>query len=1545
MKNLNSFLHLILLPLYFIKIIYNYFYSEKQTKPFYPATLFFTLFIIQTTVYAASPPTITSDGGGASANITIVENTTFVTDVDAIKDGGTEPTYSISGGADDTKFTINLGSGVLTFITAPDFENPTDSGTNNTYVVSVRATNNKGTDTQIITVTVTNDPNDDNTKPVANAGTPQSVTVGTNVTLNGIGSSDADSDPLTYAWVIDSKPGSSTATLSGAATDNPTFTADVAGNYVISLTVNDGTVNSDADTVTITATVPGNTPPVANAGSPQSVTTGTSVTLDGTGSSDADSDPLTYAWVMDSKPVGSTATLFGATTDNPSFTPDLVGSYIFSLTVNDGTQDSAPSTVTITVTTAGNSDPIANDNNYTTPFETVLTGNVITDAPADSDPDGDNLTIDSNTSVTYGTLTLNTDGSFTYTPNNGYEGSDSFTYTIIDGNGGSDTATVSITVSPFTGIPFYQNDYVCDVFGSVLTTYDHLYASGNNEEVCGSGSIAYPEGDITGSIDCDADAACGGTAVSCERNDPPTNRYGHSFPENTTTGTTSPEDLEDYKYGNLSYSLNNGNKTIHFNPQTGYADNANIKVMSIRDLYVNGGYTLSFEPGDYYFDSITMDGNNNEIILPSGGIVRIFVDGNYDVALNNLATNTAPGSSASDLFIYITGNLNDLSSGGGTANLKAYFYVEGDVELNNNSNNWEITGGITAEGSITINGNNPTFIADDDAGNFGLGDCVLCFDEPSFQANTVQTLIRNDGGVQITDLNITKAYDYAHTYTSSSITSSNLNTASNSILNITIDVGDFPHFNDNSPASHNGIFYQIGTYVDAQDDTTLFDTTNVDFHLPDYNTSLPSIVKALYIADYMDGDRAYHVAVNRCGAWDSIIYLTGPYDAWDIYRGDTFGSDGIIDDKNISTKIVNKQFSLTIANLDENGTRLETKSGISGVVTYGLYSHGSLIAGTGGNTFDANATTSITDSFTVPLASEEVRVGFEFCASYDNSTWTLANDSECSGDTLACDANTGDTAYWRVCHSSDGLAVRPNEFSYTAPVGEDLELLISASDYNFTIEGDDFVGNASADYNQTKANLDLNTTLILKDGTPDGANLLHGDLTFGASDFAFDQGISLYAGSNEVVGITFDDVAKVTIGLQDRLWADIDSDDTPQNCTGGTFNNGLVDLTVPEGAYVCGEQNATFIPHHFELEYVRLANNRVTRPFTYITWGDDLNMSATIELKIIAENAIGNPTKNFTDGVSTDYYENPMEVNLTVPTQNDTGGIIDNGHGTVLEIVKHDINSSTYLNFTEGNRSIAWNDSNISHRIMFNYNKELNNPTNPFDINMSTSGLVNAQVVAIDIGSRYPETGLTSDGNSATITGEANATGSAKFYFARIKASKDYYRGIRTASAITPISVLVYCDVFPTCTEFPVAIQNLGQIDVPNWWLSRNHNETNQDGNITLVSPPTILDGTGAPTVTTDVSVITQATDSTITVTANATSLPLTVGIYLDTSALDYTDTNRWLYYNPGGNLGLPTDPLYKVEFVGINGWSGVGPTGHVLETNASSTSTGRVNW
>ncbi|NDI18128.1 MAG: hypothetical protein EBY83_09255, partial [Verrucomicrobia bacterium] len=219
----------------------------------------------------------------------------------------------------------------------------------------------------------------------ANAGINQNVVLGASVTLDGTSSSDANRDPLSFRWVLVSRPTGSSATLSSAVSAKPVFVADKIGTYVASLIVNDGKVDSTTVSTTVTASA-ANAAPVANAGTSQNVTLGT-VTLDGSNSSDANYDPLTFTWTLLNKPTGSTASLSSTTSAKPTFNADVAGIYVFGLVVNDGKADSAAVTVSVTAS-AANVAPVANAGTN----QNVVLGAVTLDGSTSSDANGDSLT-------------------------------------------------------------------------------------------------------------------------------------------------------------------------------------------------------------------------------------------------------------------------------------------------------------------------------------------------------------------------------------------------------------------------------------------------------------------------------------------------------------------------------------------------------------------------------------------------------------------------------------------------------------------------------------------------------------------------------------------------------------------------------------------------------------------------------------------------------------------------------------------------------------------------------------------------------------------------------------------------------------------------------------------------------------------------------------------------------------------------------------------------------------------------------------------------
>ena len=282
-----------------------------------------------------------------------------------------------------------------------------------------------------------------NSAPSANAGPDHTAFVGNAVTLDGTASSDVNGDPITYQWSFTTKPAGSQAVLSDPTASRPSFTVDKRGDYFIQLIVNDGKADSAPDSVQISTQ---SSAPVANAGPDQGVFVNTTVQLDGSQSSDADGDPLTYRWSLLHKPAGSAAVLANVTTINPSFTVDKPGSYTAQLIVNDGTVDSATDPI---VVSTQNSRPAANAG----ADQIAIVGDPVTlDGNGSQDADGDNLsfawsliTQPANSTVA---LTGADTATPTFIPN---QAGDYIAQLIVDDGqltSPPDTALVTVTVPP-----------------------------------------------------------------------------------------------------------------------------------------------------------------------------------------------------------------------------------------------------------------------------------------------------------------------------------------------------------------------------------------------------------------------------------------------------------------------------------------------------------------------------------------------------------------------------------------------------------------------------------------------------------------------------------------------------------------------------------------------------------------------------------------------------------------------------------------------------------------------------------------------------------------------------------------------------------------------------------------------------------------------------------------------------------------------------------------------------------------------------------------
>ena len=175
----------------------------------------------------------------------------------------------------------------------------------------------------------------ENNPPVADAGGDYTGTVHIEIILDGTASFDPDGgDSINaYAWEVESVPdGSGITVLTNASTATPSFKPDVAGDYVVRLQVTDKEASMSPWDYSI-ITVSENQPPVADPGGPFTGTVNVEIILDGSASSDLEDQPLTYAWTFLSRPVNSAASLENASTETPSFTPDVIGEYIVHCTL------------------------------------------------------------------------------------------------------------------------------------------------------------------------------------------------------------------------------------------------------------------------------------------------------------------------------------------------------------------------------------------------------------------------------------------------------------------------------------------------------------------------------------------------------------------------------------------------------------------------------------------------------------------------------------------------------------------------------------------------------------------------------------------------------------------------------------------------------------------------------------------------------------------------------------------------------------------------------------------------------------------------------------------------------------------------------------------------------------------------------------------------------------------------------------------------------------------------------------------------------------
>jgi VCBS repeat-containing protein len=420
---------------------------------------------------------------------------------------------------------------------------------------------------------------------------------------------DAENGALTFAQVSNPAHGAVIFQPGGSYTYTPA--SNYCGSDSFTYRANDGVADSNVATVTIEVTCVNDAPMAVddtNATNEDTPVNGSVAAND----TDVENNPLTFGDATDPAHGSVILQPNGSYTYTPD--PNYCGTDSFTYRANDGGADSNVATVTIEVACV-NDAPMAVDDVNATNEDTPLNGSVATN---DADPENDALTFGNATDPAHGSVVLQPNGSYTYTPDPNYCGPDSFTYQANDGNAASNVATVTIAVACVNDAPMAVDDVNATnedtpVNGSVATNdadpENDALVFGNATDPAHGSVILQPNGSYTYTPDPNY---CGTDSFSYQANDGTADSNFAAVTIEVACVNDAPVAFDDANATNEDTPVNGSVATNDTDPEDNALTfgNASDPAHGSVTLNLDGSYTYTPDANYCGTDSFTYQAND-----------------------------------------------------------------------------------------------------------------------------------------------------------------------------------------------------------------------------------------------------------------------------------------------------------------------------------------------------------------------------------------------------------------------------------------------------------------------------------------------------------------------------------------------------------------------------------------------------------------------------------------------------------------------------------------------------------------------------------------------------------------------------------------------------------------------------------------------------------------------------------------------------------------------------------------------------------------------